>query len=385
MNSLFPVKKMICIADENIPYAKEAFSEFGEVRLVSGRNLTSGHLKDADILLVRSVTRVDEELLRDTPVKFVASATIGIDHIDHIYLKNNNIGFAYAPGSNADSVAEYILAALALLCRKNGTRFSDKTLGIIGVGNIGSRVFKNALTLGMKTILCDPPKERTTHCSLYRPLEDVLETADIITLHVPLVKAGEDTTKNMINRSFLEKMKPDTILINTSRGGIVDEQSLLAMHHKLGGLVLDVWQGEPSINTILIKMAIIATPHIAGYSFDGKIRGTIALYKAANAFFYQKRQWQIAASVFNEKRGAVDLTGSETAVTDAILSAYPIDKDDTAFRVMLTMDEKRREEYFDELRKNYPKRYEFPHFTIKKNTVDRKALGILKNLRFNIE
>lgn len=385
MNSLFPAKRMVCVADENIPYVEDAFSVFGKVRLVSGRNLTSGYLKDADILLVRSVTRVDEDLLRDTKVKFVASATIGIDHIDHTFLKNNNIGFSYAPGSNADSVAEYILAALAFLSRKNGKKFSDMTLGIIGVGNIGSRVFKNALTLGMKTVLCDPPKERTTHCSLYRPLEEVLETADILSLHVPLENDGEDATRNMVNRTFLEKMKPGTILINTSRGGIVDEQSLLAMRHKLGGLVLDVWQGEPAINTVLVKMAIIATPHIAGYSCDGKIRGTVALYKAANAFFYQDPQWQLSESVFCDKKGVVDLTESETTIADAILSAYPIDNDDTAFRKIISMDERRRLEYFDELRKNYPKRYEFPHFTINKNNADPVTLGILENLRFTIE
>ena len=387
MDSLFPEKKnMLCIADENIPFVREAFATFGEVRTFPGRELTASHLKNADILLVRSVTTVNEQLLSGTGVKFVASATIGIDHIDLSYLKYNNIGFACAPGSNADSVAEYLLAALSFFSKKDRKPFSEMTLGVIGVGNIGGRVFRNALALGMNTILCDPPKERSTNCSLYRPLKEVLAEADIVSLHVPLENKGDDATVQMVNRSFLEEMKSGAVLINTSRGGIVDETALLDMRKKLGGVVLDVWQREPEVNRELIEAATIATPHIAGYSYDGKIRGTVALYEAACAFFYRKTEWCVPESAFGEKRGDVPVNTSETAIADTILSTYDIKEDDASFRKIVAMDDlQQRAGYFDQLRRDYPKRYEFTHYTLKKNNVSTNVLRILENLRFSVE
>ena len=370
---------MRIVVDENIPLVQESFSTFGEVVAVSGRSIDKEILSGADILLVRSVTRVDKALLDGTTVKFVASATIGIDHIDTGYLRENNIGFAYAPGSNADSVAEYILAALCVSTGWNEKKLHDLTLGIIGVGNIGSRVFKHALTLGIKPLLCDPPKKRLVHSEMYRPLHEVLAQADIISLHVPLTMEGEDKTMHMVDRSFLTHMKKGAVLINTSRGKVVDETALLDRRGELGGLVLDVWESEPAINTELLNVTDIATPHIAGYSFDGKIQGTKALYDAVCAWHFKKPEWQ--PDIKDEKK-ELTLTEGDEPVSMAVLQAYPIENDDRALRKILQLEKEEQPRYFDELRRNYPKRREFSSFSLKKECCSDDVLQKLKRLGF---
>ncbi|MFW6221718.1 MAG: NAD(P)-dependent oxidoreductase, partial [Fibrobacterota bacterium] len=189
---------MVVIADSSIPFVEEAFADFGEVRTMPGRDITSQQLKEATILLVRSITTVDKNLLEGTGVKFVATATIGTDHIDTAYLAENNIGFAYAPGSNAESVAEYITAALFELTQARGRKLNELALGIVGCGNIGSRVFRHAQALGMHCLLNDPPKKRISGSISYLPLEKVLRESDIVSLHVPLNMHGSDATYHMV-------------------------------------------------------------------------------------------------------------------------------------------------------------------------------------------
>lgn len=370
---------MKIVVDENIPLVVEAFSRFGEVVAVAGRSIDNHLLADADMLLVRSVSKVDKSLLDGTPVKFVGSATIGIDHIDTNYLADNSIGFAHAPGSNADSVAEYVLAALCVIAGWGDRKLFDMTLGIIGVGNIGSRLFRHALTLGMNLVLCDPPKKRLQNSELYRPLREVLDTADIISLHVPLTTSGDNATIQMINRNFLASLKKNAVLINTSRGKVVDEAALLDRRKDLGGLILDVWNNEPGISTELLNVADIATPHIAGYSYDGKVRGTKALYDAACAWYFKPPEWEPSIS-----EAPVELTigeGSEP-FSHAILQAYSIENDDRALRKLLQMDKEEQPRYFDELRRNYPKRREFSNFTIKSGCCSDDVLKKLKRLGF---
>ena len=371
---------MKIVVDENIPLAVEAFSTFGEVTAVAGRKIDTNLLRDAEMLLVRSVTRVDGALLEDTPVKFVASATIGIDHIDTAYLREHNIGFAHAPGSNADSVAEYILAALCVISGWDERKLSDMTLGIIGVGNIGSRVFRHALTLGINTVLCDPPKKRLLRSEMYRPLQEVFDTADIITLHVPLTTDGEDATHQMVNRNFLASVKKKAVLINTSRGKVVDGAAVLDRRKDLGGLVLDVWEHEPGIATDLVNVTDIATPHIAGYSYDGKVRGTKAVYDAACAWFFKDPEW---VPDIAETPVELTLSAEYEPFSNAILQAYPIENDDRALRKILSLEKDEQPRYFDELRRTYPKRREFSNYTIRKDCCSDEVLEKLKRLGFS--
>jgi erythronate-4-phosphate dehydrogenase len=370
---------MNIVVDENIPLAAEAFSTFGSVTAVSGRAIEASMLRETQMLLIRSVTRVDAALLEGSAVKFVASATVGIDHIDTDYLKANNIGFAYAPGSNADSVAEYVLSALCVISGWGKRSLSDLTLGIIGVGNIGSRVFRHAITLGMNVILCDPPKKRLLHSELYRPLNEILENADVISLHVPLTTAGEDATFRMVNRNFLASVKKGAVLINTSRGRVIDEVALLDRRKDLGGLVLDVWENEPAINPDLVNVTDIATPHIAGYSYDGKLRGTKALYDAACAWFFKTPEWEPALT---DAPVELSLSNEYEPFSHAILQAYPIENDDRGLRKIVALEKVEQSRHFDDLRRNYPKRREFSGFTIRKDSCGKEVLQKLMSLGF---
>ena len=262
---------MKIITDENIPFVKETFSRIGEVRTVPGRDISFNLIKEADILLVRSVTRVNKELLEGTPVRFVGTATIGTDHIDEDYLKAKEIALASAPGSNANSVSEYVIASLLTLAKRMGFSLKGKSIGIVGVGNVGSKVVKKCEALEMKVLRNDPPLGRKTGDVRYLSLDAILE-ADIISLHVPLTYEGQDATYHLVDKDFLSKMKNRSILINTSRGDLVEEEALLEAIRgkKLAGVILDVWKNEPNINTELLEIIDLATPHIAGYSLDGK-------------------------------------------------------------------------------------------------------------------
>jgi erythronate-4-phosphate dehydrogenase len=375
---------MQIVVDENIPFAGEAFSAFGDVITVKGRDICSRHLQNAEMLLVRSTTVVNETLLKGTPVKFVASATVGIDHVDLGYLSENNIGFAHAPGSNADSVAEYIITAIIHSAGKNGYHLGNLTIGIIGVGNVGRRVVTHADTLGMRSLLFDPPKQRTQQGGVYRPLDEVLAESDVVSLHVPLITGGENKTAHMVDESFLRRMKKGAVLINTARGKVINEQAVISHRRRLGGLVLDVWDNEPAINTNLLQICDIATPHIAGYSFDGKVRGTLAIYEAANAFYARKPQWNPSTYIFNEPAGTIDLGLDADPVSSAVMRACPIIHDDRTFRKICTMEEQGRSAYYDEIRHDYPRRMEFPHYVIKTNGHSLKSIEQLRLLGFTI-
>ena len=269
------------IADRQILLANEAFSKFGDVKLVDGRSIDQQMVKHADVLLVRSVTQVNESLLKDSKVSFVGSATSGIDHIDLEYLEKSKIYFSHAPGSNARSVAEYVLSSLLVAAEYHGFPLSDKTVGIIGCGQVGSRVKRFLQALGVRCLLNDPPLFDLTQDQSYVELDHLFE-ADIITLHVPLTLDGEYPSYKLVNKSFLDRLKSDVIFINTARGEVVDEIALLGFKksNPTSSLILDVWCNEPEINTDLLRETFIATPHIAGYSYDGKLKATAKLAEA---------------------------------------------------------------------------------------------------------
>lgn len=385
VNAILIIIAVKIIADANILFAKEAFSEFGDVVAIDGRDITNDTLKDAEMLIVRSITTVNQELLRGTHVRFVASATIGTDHVDCAFLKKCRIGFGHAPGSNAAAVAEYAISALVHLAQKMKLNISDMTVGIIGVGNVGSRVLKLCRALGMQCLLNDPPKKALTASDIYLPLKTVLRESDVVTLHVPLTSSGHDATYHLVNDDFISAMKKGAVLVNTSRGGVMDEKVFLALRERLGAVVLDVWGNEPAPDPDVIDAADIATPHIAGYSYDGRVYGTQMIYGAACEFFHKNKTWKPPSVAEQKKSHEIDLRKSDDPIFSAISAAYPIMKDDADFRKINEFSPDKRPRYFDGLRNNYPQRLEFRNFSVTtaKNTPDN-YLSTLSQLGFKV-
>ncbi len=378
---------MKIIADENIPCVEQAFSTLGEVKLLPGRAMCARDVRAADILLVRSVTRVDEHLLRDSRVRFVGSATIGFDHVDRDYLRDRGIGFATAPGSNATSAAEYVISALLVLARRKKFRLVDKTAGIIGCGNVGARVHARLTALGVDCVVNDPPLQALGGHDDFVGLDDILQ-ADIISVHVPLTRAGTHPTFHLIDADFMRRLKPGAILINTARGAVTDNRALdelLAVRDDLS-VVLDVWEGEPAINTALLQKVALGTPHIAGYSLDGKLRGTEMIYQAVCKHFNLPAHWQAADELPAGQLLVVSapaLTGSEI-IRKAVLHAYDVRADDRRLRKLLSMDPAERPAYFDRLRKEYPLRREFAAITLVPEKRDPHLIGMLRGLGFDV-
>ena len=378
---------MKIIADKNIYKAEEAFSGLGEVVMVPAAGINQKLLSDsgAEILLVRSVTRVDAALLEGTAVKFVASASVGFDHVDMEYMRGQCVGFAHAPGSSADSVAEYAAAALLEICAKIGRGPRELKLGIVGAGNVGSRVCRLAGALGFECLLNDPPKQELTRSEVYRPLDELLADCDIISLHVPLVDSGPNATFHMVNGEFVSRMKQSAALINTSRGRVIDEKSFRTACPRLGIVVLDVFENEPAVSVETLRLADIATPHIAGYSLDGKLRGTDIIYRSASAFFFKDITWEPAQCEVRLKKHTIDLTASNNPVYEGVKSAYSIMSDDEQFRQIYSVPKDEQVKFFEDLRGNYRKRLEFPHFTMILGEDKRAEAAVLRDLRFDVK
>ena len=378
---------MKIVADENIPCVAEAFASLGEVTLRPGRVMNAADVCDADILLVRSVTRVGPELLEASRVQFVGSATIGFDHVDIDYLQARGIGFATAPGSNATSAAEYVVSALLVLAERKGLELAGRRAGIVGCGNVGSRVRDRLTALGMQVIINDPPlKSRGGHDD-YVELDDVLD-ADVITFHVPFTRDGNWPTFHLADRGFLERLKPGTLLINTARGAVVDNaalDALLAVRPDLG-VVLDVWEGEPAISQTLLAKVDIGTPHIAGYSLDGKLRGTEMIYRAACEYVARPADWQPVNVVPGRPVLVLeDADDSAAALRQAVCFACDVRQDDARLREMMSLAETERAPYFDRLRKEYPVRREFSETVIRLPAGNEQLEHLLASLGFVVE
>lgn len=383
---------MKIIADENIPYVAEAFASFGSVQLVPGRQINSKMVQKATILLVRSVTPVNQELLQHSSVQFVASATIGMDHIDQDYLKSQKIGFSNAAGSNANSAAEYVIAAIIWYAAMFRLSLTGKVLGVVGVGNIGSKVVKFAEALGMTVLQNDPPLARQTGESRFVALDELMD-ADFITLHVPLIKSGVDKTFHFFDKQRHYQMKPGSILINTSRGPVVETvvaKQVLFEHH-LRAMFLDVWENEPQINIGLLNYVSIGTPHIAGYSLDGKINGTGQIYRAAANFFHQPVEWNPAQALPLPEAAVLETNAigktDEQVLHEIIQQVYDIEADDSKLREITKVLPAKRVAHFDRLRKNYPCRREFHnyqiHLTGAEKALVRKFTALGFQVRYN--
>ena len=362
---------MRIIADQNIPFVKECFSSIGQVEVCPGRQLTPVQVADADMLLVRSVTKVNEALLRGSRVKFVATATIGVEHVDTAYLAAQGIGFASAPGYNANSVAEYIVAALLALGKKYKFELAEKSIGVVGVGNVGSRVAQKCVALGMTVLLNDPPLARKTGDKKYRPLSDLIG-CDVVTFHTPLTKEGQDKSYHLADAAFFAALKKGAFFLNTSRGGVHDTAALKqAMADGiLGGVVLDVWEHEPNIDADLLRKVDLSTPHIAGYSFDGKVSGLLMIYRAACEHFTLTPSHTEADFLPVPKVPEIIITpeqlngGIERLVHDTVQQVYVINRDDFNTREILTVPDPERGPFFDRLRKEYPERREFQNTVV---------------------
>jgi len=359
---------MKIVADQQIPHIHQIFSGIGEIIFCDGREITPQKIQDADILLIRSVTRVDADLLHGSNIKFIASATSGTDHVDFEYLNQHQIGFAYAPGSNAQSVVEYVLSCLFVLANQKNFQLQDKVMGIIGCGQAGSRLLESLGAIGMKCLVNDPPLSDKTGNAMYCDLEEVL-TADIISLHVPLIDTGSYPTRQLVNEDFLVKMKSQGILINTSRGGVIKEILLKRFLKSHGdfSVVLDVWEHEPDIDIELLARVDIGTPHIAGYSTDGKMRATEMIYREVCKFFKREQGHRLSnrlSDIGRREYKIAEEVSDQDAIQMAVLAHYDVRSDSAVLRRILEISKEQSDRYFDDLRRNYPVRREFPATTI---------------------
>ncbi len=379
---------MKIIADENIPFVKECFSTVGEVYTLSGRDMNAEIVRGADVLLVRSITKVKTDLLEGSKVRFVGTATIGTEHVDQAYLAENRIAFASAPGSNADSVAEYITAAILEIFCDRAEELTGKTIGIIGAGNVGSRVENRVRALGMVPYLNDPPLYRQTRNPKYMSLEKMLE-CDVVTLHTPLTFEGDDKTFHLADESFFAGLRPGSIFINSARGGVTDTGALKEALRtgKISAAVLDVWEKEPAIDPEIMEMADLATPHIAGYSFDGKVRGMIMLYQSLCGHLGIPAEKTERDFLPPADKPQIEIQISESeqnAMRDAVRQVYDIREDDENLRQSAGMSDYERGGYFDKLRKTYRRRREFPNTQVILEDGSTTLIGKLRGIGFGV-
>ena len=371
---------MKILVDENMPYARELFSRLGDVKAVPGRPIPVAELIDADALMVRSVTKVNEALLAGKPVKFVGTATAGTDHVDDVWLKQAGIGFSAAPGCNAIAVVEYVFSALLMLAERDGFALRDRTVGIIGVGNVGGRLQKRLEALGIRTLLCDPPRADRGDEGEFHALDELVAQCDVLTFHTPLFKEGPYKTLHMADEALLRALKPGTILINACRGPVVDNAALLKCLQAGQDLsvVLDVWEPEPDLNVELLAKVDIGTAHIAGYTLEGKARGTTQVFEAYSAFIGNAQQVALDTLLPTPEFGRLTLHGpfDELTLKRLVHLVYDVRRDDALLRKVAGMPGE-----FDKLRKHYHERREWSSLYIMCDDAD--AASMLHKLGFN--
>jgi erythronate-4-phosphate dehydrogenase len=354
---------MTIVVDSKNPFLAEALAPLADARALATPEITRETLAGADAVIVRSETKIGPSLLDGSRVQFVGTATIGTDHVDLAYLRERGIHFASAPGSNANSVAEYVATALLVAAGRLGWTLQGKTLGVVGVGNVGSKVVRVGEALGMKVLQNDPPLARKTGAPQFKSLEALMDV-DVLTLHVPLARGGEFPTYHLVDGARIARMKPGALLLNTSRGAVVDSPSLVSAleTRHLAGAILDVWEGEPDIDMHLLSLSLLGTAHIAGYSFDGKINAARMMFEEVCRHFGWPTAWSLPGTMPPPAQEciALDLAGDPETVMRAIVRAcYDIETDDRTLRALLTAPPGERPALFRRLRGGYPVRREF--------------------------
>ncbi|PYF84903.1 4-phosphoerythronate dehydrogenase [Marinomonas alcarazii] len=354
---------MKIIADENMPNAKALFSHLGDVELVNGRTITNSQIKNADVLLVRSVTKVTRELLEGSSVRFVGSATIGVDHIDLDYLTEAGIEFSSAPGCNAEAVADYVFSGLSHLYMTKKLSWLNKKIGVVGYGNVGKTVYDRFTNLGCQVCVYDPFKDNEAGAANFVALDEIL-SCDVISLHAPLTTTGSFPSKGMIGSKELAQLSAGTAVISAGRGGVIDEEALLERHSQLNGdihLVIDVWDTEPEINQDLVSIVDIATPHIAGYSKQGREKGTWMVYQAlCRHLAISSQSVNKSDAISSGWLSSIDVVASgdqEEMLARSVQAIYDVARDDV--RLRFKYRENKENNVFDWLRKHYVERDEF--------------------------
>ena len=377
------MQKLKIIADDKIPFLKGIMEPYVDIIYLSGAKTTAEDVKDADAVFTRTRTKCDESLLKNSNVKLIATATIGYDHIDTDYCDATGIRWVNAPGCNSWSVQQYITATIATLAYQRNLKLKELTLGVIGVGNVGSKVARAAEALGMRVLLNDPPRADKEGAEAFTDLDALLSESDIVTCHTPLTKEAPYPTYHLANDRFFGKMKNSAVFINTSRGPVTDTEALKrAIKTKLSDYVLDVWEGEPVLDASLLAGAFIGTPHIAGYSSDGKANGTVACVHEFCSFFGLEalKNWfpESIPPPPMPTTFAIDGTGKsdEQIIYEAVSHTYPILEDSALL--------KNSPDGFEEQRGGYWIRREFRNFTVNLKNVKETVSESLKGIGFNI-
>ncbi len=369
---------MKILADAHIPYLKDVAQQFGEVEFLPGNQFTKEAISDKDVLIVRTVTHFDEEILSGTDVKLICSATIGYDHIDTEYCDTHNVAWRTAPGCNASSVEQYVTSSILYLADKYNFNLKDKTIGVVGVGNVGTKVATACRKLGMKVLLNDPPRaiSEPDIKSQFVDLDTIKEEADIITFHTPLTKDGDHKTYHLANQKFFESLSNKPFIINSSRGSVVSTEAIKSAikHNNISGAIIDCWEKEPNIDRELLDLAEIATPHIAGYSADGKWTATKMSLENINMFFDMNINPIKLMEISKAKNPIIDLTNVEEGaqLAHAVWATYSPVKE--------SINLKAEPNKFTWFRSNYPLRREYHAYKVV--NASNEVMKILKELGF---
>ncbi|MBK7106042.1 MAG: 4-phosphoerythronate dehydrogenase PdxB [Ignavibacteriae bacterium] len=376
------VKKKI-IADDKIPFLKGVLEPFVDIEYYPGKEITNKIIKNADALITRTRTKCNKDLLDGSTIKLITTATIGYDHIDTKYCDENNIRWINAPGCNSSSVMQYITSALLTIAKKERINLFEKTIGIIGVGNVGSKIQKVAEILGMKILLNDPPRERKEGSEIFSSLKTIIDEADIITFHVPLNKVGIDKTYHLADDNFFNQLKKKPIIINSSRGEVVETNALKSAikNKKISNVILDVWENEPNIDLELLNLIDFATPHIAGYSADGKAKGTSVCVNEINEYFNLglEKNWYPKNIPLAKNGNEININCSnkedQEIFFEIVELTYSIIEDDSRLRNSVTTFEKQRGDY--------PIRREFVNYYLNAENISDSTKTKLSILGFN--
>ncbi len=383
---------MRIVADENIPLLDSFFGDIGDICRVSGRTMTAADVQNADILLVRSVTRVNQALLEGSRVRFVGTCTIGTDHVDRQWLSSNRIAFSAAPGCNANSVVEYVLSVISLHAERRGVaNWSKLSVGIVGAGNVGGELAHKLDRLGFDVLCCDPPRaeQENGDGQEFVSLEDAM-ACDVVTLHTPLTREGGYPTLHLFGRERLAALREHQLLINTSRGEVIDGSALLGRLEEPNApaVVLDVWEHEPRIHAGLLDRVWLATPHIAGYSLEGKVQGSEMVYQALSRYMglpARKQAGQFLPEPALAKLSFTSAAEEMDSANIAIRSCYDPRRDDARMRLAMSLPTDEQAPAFDRLRRDYPVRREFSSVKIQLKGTSKSMQDTFRALGFKLK